>query len=112
MEVHFATKKLADALSQDRCRVRTYGTAVAKRIQVRLSQLASASDLETMRTLPGRCHELRQDRRGQLAIDVSDHLRLILTPTIDPPPTRDDGGLDWRAVTEVTILEVTDYHGD
>ncbi|MDP2181630.1 MAG: hypothetical protein Q8K99_03580 [Actinomycetota bacterium] len=44
--------------------------------------------------------------------DVTDNLRLILRPTIDPPPVRDDGGLDWGAVTEVTILEVTDYHGD
>ena len=62
--------------------------------------------------IPGGCHELREDRAGQLAVDVTKNLRLIFRPTEDPPPAKDDGGLDWKAVTAITILEVADYHGD
>jgi plasmid maintenance system killer protein len=112
MEVHFATKKLFESLSQDKQRVRKYGAAVAGKLLVRLSQLASAPDLEELRSMPGGCHELREDRAGQLAIGLTKSLRLVFRPTEDPPPAKSDSGLDWAAVTAITILEVTDYHGD
>jgi len=55
-------------------------------------------------------HELKSDRRGQLAVDVSKNERLVFEPADDPPPTKPDGGLDWSQVTAVRILEVVDYH--
>ena len=112
MEVYFATKKLAGTLVHDGPRVRAYGAVVAKKLNLRLAQLSSAADLEGLRMAPGGCHELHENREGQLALDVTKNYRLIFRPTADPPLTKDDGGLDWSGVTEVTILEVTDYHGN
>lgn len=112
MEVQFATKKLANALSNDSLRVRAFGPVVAKRLGLRLAQLAATPVLADTRSLPGRCHELHGDREGQLALDVTDSLRLVFRPTAQPAPTKLDGGLDWSAVADITILEVTDYHGD
>lgn len=63
-----------------------------------------------MRGLPGRCHELKADRQGQLAIELHGGKRLILAPNHDPVPCKPDGGLDWARVTCVTIIEVVDYH--
>lgn len=110
MEVSFATKKLASTLSEDKRRVREYGDVVARSLQRRLLQLASAPTLESLRTLPGGCHELHGDRAGQLGLSVTANLRLVIRPTDDPPPAREAGGLDWGAVRAITIVEVIDYH--
>lgn len=112
MEVYFATKKLAETLSDEKRRVRAHGAAVAKKISMRLMQLEATDTLEGLRNQAGRCHELREDREGQLAMDLTDNLRIVFQPRHDPPPTKEDGGLDWNAVTEIIILEVTDYHGN
>ena len=110
MEVNYATKKLADTLTQHKRRVREYG-ALAEKIHRRILELIAADTLEVMRFAPGRCHELKGDRAGELAVSITGNLRLIFRPHDDPPPTKGDGGLDWTAVTAITILEVTDYHG-
>jgi len=112
MEIHFATKKLGETLSQDKLRVRSYGDVIAKKLVFRINALKAAASLEDMRNVAGRCHPLSENRADQLALYLTANLRLVFTPTEKPPPALDDGGLDWAAVTAVTILEVTDYHGD
>ncbi|MGV8084049.1 MAG: type II toxin-antitoxin system RelE/ParE family toxin [Coriobacteriia bacterium] len=87
-----------------------YGPTVGRKLDLRLAQLLAAPSLDTMRRLPGRCHELQGDREGQLAIDLHGCLRLVFVPAADSPPVKPDGGLDWRTVTAIRILEVTDYH--
>lgn len=87
-----------------------WGDDGARRVTLRLQQLAAAGTLADMRGLPGRCHELAGKRRGMLAIDVHQGHRLILRPTNDPPPRKTDGGLDWSAIESVTVVEVVDYH--
>lgn len=90
---------------------RSYGAENARRILRRLDDLRAAANLETMRSLPGRCHELHHDRAGQLAIDVRHPYRLIFEPANEPVPRKADGGLDWAGVTSIRIREVEDYHG-
>lgn len=64
-----------------------------------------------MRFLPAaRCHELKGDRKGSLAVDLHGGLRLVFQPDHDPSPTRADGGLDWDQVTAILITAITDYH--
>lgn len=63
-----------------------------------------------MRALPAaRCHELRGNRTGQLAVNLDQPYRLIFTPA-PPPPTKPDGGLDWTRVTTIIVLGIEDYH--
>lgn len=110
MEIFFSSKKLEDCLSRQPDRVRKYGRTAADKIGLRLTQLLAAPSLDTMRQLPGRCHELQGDREGQLAMTVHGGFRLVFVPAADSPPVKPDGGLDWRTVTAIRILEVTDYH--
>jgi proteic killer suppression protein len=110
MEVLLETEKLTKQLGQDRNRVKAFGPEGAKRIALRLQQLGAARSLEDMRALPGRCHELKGDLRGLLAVDVHHPYRLIFRPTDNPAPRTPEGGLDWAAVESVTIKEVKDYH--
>lgn len=112
MEVYFANKKLADTLGQDKARVRAYGDTVAKKLALRINALKAADTLDDIRNLAGSCHELRENRSGQLALDLTANLRLVFRPAEDPPPCNAEGGLDWTQVKAVTVLEVTDYHGD
>ena len=63
-----------------------------------------------MRHLPGHWEELLAKRHGQLSCRLAGGLRLIVKPTKQPAPTKPDGGLDWRAVDSVNVIEVVDYH--
>lgn len=110
MDVLFITEKLQKQLSNQRDLQRRWGDSGAKRIALRLQQLAAAVTLEDVRELPGRCHELVGDRTGELAVDVHQGHRLIFRPTADPPPEKDDGGLDWKQVESITITEIVNYH--
>jgi len=110
VDILFETKRLAKQCSSDRDRVRAFGPESAKALRLRLDQLRAADDLAVMRTLPGRCHELTGDRKGKLALDLRGPYRLIFEPADNPPPLKEDGGLDWELVTAVRILEVENYH--
>lgn len=81
--------------------VRLHNAQRAKLIRRRLDDLRAAPNLEVMRNLPGRCHELKADRQGQLSIDLDGPYRLIFRPAHDPAPRKADGGLDWTKVTAV-----------
>jgi proteic killer suppression protein len=85
----------------------------AKKLGLRLDELAAAQVLEDIRKLGlGNPHELKQDRKGQIAINLDGPFRLIFEPSDDPPAKKADGGIDWTAVKSVRILEVADYHGE
>lgn len=110
MEIVFGGTKIRKVCSSQSEMVRAFGAERAKRLQRRLDDLAAAPTLADMRGLPGRCHELREDRAGQLSLDLDGPYRLIFRPSHEPVPVKTDGGLDWGGVTVVCILEVTDTH--
>jgi toxin HigB-1 len=111
VNIVFPSERMAAEFNSLKALSRSYGAEQARRILKRLDELLAADNLEVMRTLPGRCHELKHDRAGQLAIDVRHPYRLIFEPANEPIPRKEDGGLDWSKVTRIRILEVEDYHG-
>jgi proteic killer suppression protein len=111
MVVNFRTTKMQKACSSERAMRAEWGDHIAKKLKHRLAELAAADSLADIpHTPPARCHELGQDRRGQLSVDLAHPYRLILVPDHDPPPLKEDGGLDRTAVNRVLILEVVDTH--
>lgn len=103
-----------DGLRQDCCESKRarkrWGAQMAKKLRKRLDDLLDASDLAQFRLVHHRCHELKGERAGQLAIDLVHPLRLIVEPAEDPRPTHSDGGLDWKRIRAVCVLSVEDYH--
>jgi proteic killer suppression protein len=75
-----------------------------------MADVEAASTLEEFHGLPGHCHELEGDRKGQLALQLAGAKRLVFEPDHDPLPLKDDGGLDWARVESVRVLEIVDYH--
>ena len=57
------------------------GPRNAEKLKVRLAELKAAVTLEDMGRVPAaRCHELAQDRKGQLAVDLVHPKRLVFEP--------------------------------
>ena len=90
--------------------LRKHNSQRAKLIRRRLDDLRAAHTLEVMRNLPGRCHELKGDRSGQLSIDLDGPYRLLFVPAHNPRPEKPDGGLDWTRVTAVILVGVVNTH--
>lgn len=110
MEVTFSTAKLQKLCNSGSKLRGEYGTRMAELIQRRLADLAAVTTLEEMRLLPGRCHELRENLAGKLALDLVHPKRIVFEPSDNPQPLKEDGGLDWKRVTKVTIVGIGDYH--
>jgi proteic killer suppression protein len=110
MEVTFAKRKLQKVCNNEKKLVGDYGQRMAAAIKERLAELLAAPVLDEMRNIPkARCHELTQNLKGYLAVDLVDPNRLVFRPE-DPPPRKPDGGLDWTKVTRIVIFGIGDYH--
>lgn len=110
VDIHFDNTKLERNCNSQRALVREYGERMAVVIRRRLDDLEAAGTLEDMRSLPGRCHELRGDRAKQLSLDLVHPQRLIFAPADNPVSSKTDGGLDWSNVKSVLILGIEDTH--
>ena len=113
MNIYYSTKKLRKQCETEALGNKTFGPKVADKIRQRIKEFEGASSLQLISKLPpARCHELKGDKNGCLAVVLADNMRLVFTPDHDPTPTLPAGGLDWSAVTDIIIMEVIDYHGD
>ncbi len=111
MEVSFKTRKLAKTLNSKKETVREFGLKLGRSIMRRLAFLEATNCLEDVPiTPPFRRHELKQNRKGQFAVDLDHPFRLIFKPSHNPIPVKADGGIDLKRIIAVTILEVEDYH--
>lgn len=72
---------------------------VVKRFFRVMQQIAAAVDVDELRAVrPSRFHELKGDRAGQYAMDLSGNVRLIVA-------LKEDADGEY-----LEILEVVDYH--
>ena len=110
MEISYKDKKVEKQLTNPKEMQKSFGS-LARKVNQRLKELNDAENLAVMRTIPAaHCHELTGNRKGELAVNVSVNYRLVFEPNHQPPPQKEDGGLDWELVTKIKINEITDYH--
>ena len=110
MEIGFAKSKLAKLCNSEKKLRGAYGPRMARLIQQRLMDLDAAETLESMRNLPGRCHQLTENLDGLFAIDLVHPDRLVFIPDHDPLPQLSGGGVDWSKVTKIEVVGIGDYH--
>ncbi len=108
MEIAFADDKIESLCRQEKLAKKRLGKNCAQKLQRRLVELFNAEHVGEL--IAGRPHPLKEDRMGQFAVDLDGGYRLVFIPTIQPPATKPDGGIDWATVTNITITEVVDYH--
>lgn len=109
MEIHFKDKYIAELCNTQKVAIKRLGAVCAKILRRRLDQLRAAAHLGVMKTLPGRCHELKGDRKGQLSLDLEQPLRLLFKGEGENI-YKEDTGLDWNLVKSVNILGIEDTH--
>lgn len=110
MKINFNSNKLEKQLTIPKEMQKAFGE-MAKKVSQRMKELKAADNLAVMRTIPAaKCHELRQDRKGQLAVSISGNYRIIFIPDHEPIPNKEDGGMDWDSITIIEVIEVEDYH--
>jgi proteic killer suppression protein len=113
LDISFKSTKLEKELNEGKRLIKIHGSRRAKVIRVRLAELRAAvtlHDLGPPYDGPGRCHELRGNRKGQLSVDLDQPYRLIFIPNHEPIPHKSDGGLDWKQVTAIIIIGIEDTH--
>jgi toxin HigB-1 len=107
----FSSNRLKKELSDAKAMVRAYGDR-AKPLKMRLDLLAQVTSLADVPTgSPTYCHQLSSDRKDQFAVTIKDNWRLIFRSDPNPPSKLPEGGVDFRAIKAITLIEVTDYHG-
>jgi plasmid maintenance system killer protein len=112
VDILFQDQKLAKVCNNESLLIRKHGPIRAKLLKRRLDEFRAAESLEVLLSLPQvRCHELKGNREGTLAVDLDHPYRLIFEPANNPIPRKSDGGLDWTRVTAIRVLTVEDYHG-
>lgn len=113
MDINFKNKKLEKEFDEGKQLERKHGSVRAKRIRLRLLEFRLASclyDFWPPKSGTSRCHELTGARKGELSVDLDHPYRLIFEPNHDPLPLKPDGGLDWKQVTAITIIDIEDTH--
>lgn len=111
MLIEFASKSIEELCNDSRKRLKRCGAARAKLLQRRLDDLRAAANLETMRVLPGRCHEHKNTTPPTLTVDLDGPNRLYFEAADEPIPFKPDGGLDWAKTTRIRITKIDDPHG-
>lgn len=114
MNIIFATNRLRKELNEEKAMIKAHGTLRTKKLKVLLTSLRAASNLAIFAppmSPPHRCHELSGNLSGILSLDLDHPYRLLFSPNHTPLPLRKEGGLDWKLVTDIEILEIKDTHG-
>ncbi len=110
MNIAFKNNKLQKNLTDPGEIKKAYGT-MAKRVSQRMDQIQAAPNLATIQSFPAlECHILTGLRKGEWAISISGNYRLIFEINLDPVPLKEDGSIDSILITDIRIVEITDYH--
>lgn len=112
MELYYKSSKMKTSCSSEKESNKKWGHELAKKVRLRLTELAGADVLSVISHLPPpRLHQLENNRKGQFAVVLQGPYRLVFEPYHDPVPTNPDGGIDLTKITKILVLEVIDYHG-
>jgi plasmid maintenance system killer protein len=111
LDVYFGSAAIAKLCGDPATRQRKLGPERAKKVGLRLDQMAAAANLAELEQLPqARCHELTGDRREQFSLDLDGPYRLIVEVGDEPIPRTSDGGIDREKVTILLVIEICDPH--
>ena len=98
MEITYKNNKIKKVCTDARTAEKNYGREMAAKIHQRIDEIRAADTVEMMIQFHiGRCHQLKQDRKGQYAMDLVHPYRLIFEKEGDQ-------------IQIANILEIVDYH--
>jgi proteic killer suppression protein len=108
MEVSFYNQHIEDLCCKPKVAIKKLGAPSAKALEKRLAQLFAAQNV--LELVAGRPHPLKGNRLGEYALDLHAGDRMVMISAVSPVPMLPNGGIDWRSVTHVQVIEIGDYH--
>jgi proteic killer suppression protein len=110
MKLSYKNNKLKKSLTTDKGIAKSYGTK-AKKVKLRITQLENADNLEVISKLPVlRLHQHIGKGKGTWSIDIQENWRILFDINQDPIPILEDGGIDLKSITIISIESVEDPH--
>lgn len=98
LDITYKNKSIKKVCTDAKTAERTYGQEMAEKIHQRIDEISAADTVEMMVQFRiGRCHPLKQNRKGQYAMDLVHPYRLVFEKNGDE-------------IQIANILEVVDYH--
>ena len=110
MIITFADKKLKKYANNNSLALQRMGAKRAKLYQKRLGDMADAECFADLEHLPGRFHQLTENRQDQWSCDLDHPYRLIFEPSEEPITKDEHGKQILIEIKSLKIIEVTDYH--
>ena len=105
MIIHYGSRKLKSKLA-NLIAIKRFFNKIEKNLIHRLSELELANSLKDIsEEPPPRRHKLYNDYKNCWSIDCSKNYRIIIKPTGCYEIN------DLSTITEITILDIVDYHG-
>ena len=98
MDITYKNGKIKKICTDAKTAERAYGQEMADKINQRIDEIGAADTVEMMIQFHiGRCHPLKQNRKGQYAVDLVHPYRLVFEKKGDE-------------IQIANILEIVDYH--
>lgn len=98
MDITYNNKKIEKVCTNAKTAERIYGREMADKIHQRIDEISAADTVEMMIKFHiGRCHMLKQNRKGQYAVDLVHPYRLVFEK-------------NGEKIQIANILEIVDYH--
>ena len=98
MDITYKTRKLEKICTDAKAAEKAHGPEMADIIHQRIDEITAAETVEMMIQFHiGRCHPLRQNRKGQYAVDLVHPYRLVFEK-------------HGNTIQIAHILEIIDYH--
>lgn len=110
MEISYKKNKLEKSLTTDKGLLKL-NSKLARKIKQRRIQLESADNLEVISKMPQlRLHRYKGKRKGIWSIDIQENWRILFEIDHDPILILEDGGVDLKAITIISIVSLEDPH--
>ena len=108
MDIDYKTAKLKKLCLTSNEADKKLGSNSGKKLRTRLADIEAASNVSEL--IAGRPHPYTGDKAGLFSLDLHGGDRLLFEPLKKPPPTKDDGGIDWLSVESIFIVFIGDPH--
>lgn len=108
MDVNYKTPKLKKLCLVRKEADKKLGPNSSKKLRTRLADIEAASNVTEL--ISGRPHPYKGAKEGLFSLDLHGGDRLLFEPLVKPPPTKDDGGIDWSKVESILIVFIGDPH--
>lgn len=110
MIITFADRNLRKYANNNKLANKKMGAKRAKIYQKRLDDMAAADSFADLEFLPGRYHQLSENRKDKWACDLDHPYRLVFEPAEVPIPKGEDGKQILIEIKSLEIIEVINYH--